>query len=260
MDEYLRAILNKKTSNYNSIAVEKVKDFFYPAISDWARIWLNDYFVAGSVAKGVSIKGRSDFDFFVSVKCSCDDSLSDIYYSLFNRLTDYGREKGFTVRKQNVSLGIKGLRYNGVPIDVDIVPAKQQNINSNYHSLYKSKQNSWTQTNVKMHIDLVKNSGRREFIKLVKIWRECHHLEFPSINLELSVLDALNRYPHDISLESGLGVIMRYFSDSFIHLKQVDPCNTNNIVSDDMTYNEKLLIKEKATQAILANTWSDVIW
>lgn len=102
------------------------------------------------------------------------------------------------VRKQNVSLGIKGLRYNSVPIDVDIVPAKQQNINSNHHSLYKSKQNSWTQTNVKMHIDLVKNSGRREFIKLVKIWRECHHLEFPSINLELSVLDALNRYPHDI--------------------------------------------------------------
>lgn len=53
---------------------------------------------------------------------------------------------------------------------------------------------------------------------------------------------------------------MRYFSDSFIHSRQIDPCNTNNIVSDDMTYNEKLLIKEKASQAIFAKTWSDVVW
>ena len=169
MDDYLRLILNKKSSNYDNVAIKAVQDFFYPIIIEWSNNYLNDYFVAGSIAKGVSIKGRSDFDFFVSVKSSCNNSLSEIYNTLFNALSNYSSIKGFTVRRQNVSLGIKGLAYKNIPIDVDIVPAKQHNINSNYHSLYKSKQDSWTQTNVRKHIDLIRNSGRRDFIKLIKI-------------------------------------------------------------------------------------------
>ena len=259
MDEYLRLILNKKSSNYDAVAIEAVKKFFYPIVIEWSNGYLNDYFVAGSIAKGVSIKGRSDFDFFVSVKSSCNNSLSEIYNTLFNTLSHYSSIKGFTVRKQNVSLGIKGLLYNYIPIDVDIVPAKQHAINSNYHSLYKSKQDSWIQTNVKGHIDLSKNSGRRDFIKLIKIWRECHKLEFPSINLELSVLEALKGYSYYISLERGFNIIMEYFVDSFVYSKIVDPYNTNNIVSNDMTDNDKLLVKEKAKQTF-STMWRNIIW
>lgn len=260
MDTYFENILQRKSSNYSLNDAYNVKSFFEPAIREWSNGLLNEFFVAGSVAKGVSIKGKSDFDYFVSINCSCTDPLAFLYNSLCNALTDFGKKKGFTVRRQNVSLGIKGLVYYNNAIDIDIVPAKQQAINSDYHSLYKSKQNTWTQTNVKSHIDYIKNSHRQNFIKLIKIWRECHNLELPSMNLELAVLEALRGYFYDIPLERGFGLIMEYFRDSFVSSRLVDPCNANNVVSEDMTFQEKSLIKQKAQQAIQASNWSNVIW
>ncbi len=257
---YLQDVLNYKSSNYSYQAAIDVKKFFEPTISYWANGLLNDFFLAGSAAKGVAIKGKSDFDFFVSIHYSCTNTLDVLYNSLFKELSSLGNRKGFSVRKQNVSLGIKGLRYNNTPIDVDIVPAKQQTLNSNFHSLYKSKQNTWTQTNVKAHIDYIRKSGRQNFIKLIKIWRECHRLEIPSMNLELSVLEALHGYPHDISLDRGFFRIMSYYKDSFVSARMIDPCNTNNIISDDMTYIEKNQVKQMAENAFSASDWSDIIW
>ena len=105
---YLQTVLNNKTNIYDVIMANKVLDFFQPVISQWAGSYLNDFFVAGSSAKGVSIKGKSDIDLFISVKSFCPDSLDSIYFSLYKKLTILGRQQGFSVNQQNVSLGIKG--------------------------------------------------------------------------------------------------------------------------------------------------------
>ena len=59
---YLQTVLNNKTNIYDVIMANKVLDFFQPVISQWAGSYLNDFFVAGSSAKGVSIKGKSDIE------------------------------------------------------------------------------------------------------------------------------------------------------------------------------------------------------
>ena len=93
---------------------------------------------------------------------------------------------GFSVRRQNVSIGID---YNSDQID--LVPARRQSQYGNDHSLYVSKKNSWIKTNIDTHISQVSNSNRLNEIKLVKIWRNANNLDFPSFYLELVVIDAL---------------------------------------------------------------------
>ncbi|MBP3686775.1 MAG: nucleotidyltransferase [Alphaproteobacteria bacterium] len=238
----------------------KVLDFFQPVISQWAGSYLNDFFVAGSSAKGVSIKGKSDVDLFISIKSSCTNSLSDIYFLLFNRLVAVGKQKGFSPCQQNVSIGIKGLTYGNRQLDIDIVPARQQEVNSNFHSLYKSKQNTWTQTNVKGHINLIRNSGRQDFIRLIKIWRECHQLDFPSMNIELSVLKALHGCSLSLELDVGFRLIMNYLSNTFFTDNLVDPFNSANIVSNDMTNSEKQKVVIQAKEFFTASDWRQIIW
>ena len=87
-------------------------------------------------------------------------------------------------RKQNVSIGIK---INDLKID--ITPGIKQSKNTNYYSIYKSKSDSWTQTNIALHNQQISESGRTSEIKLLKIWRELHNLEFPSCILNLSLVN-----------------------------------------------------------------------
>lgn len=257
---YLQTILNNKTNIYDIAIATKVMNFFQPVVYQWAGGYLNDFFIAGSSAKGVAIKGKSDVDLFISVKSFCPDSLDSIYFSLYKMLTILGRQKGFSVRQQNVSLGIKGLTDGYRQLDIDIVPARQQAPNSNIHSLYKSKQNTWTQTNVKGQINLIRNSGRQDFIKLIKIWRDCHQLDFPSMNIELSVLKALQGNSLSLELDAGFRLVMNYLSNSFLTDNLVDPFNSANIVSNDMTQNEKQRIVMQAQKFFVASDWGQVIW
>lgn len=257
---YLQTVLNNKTNTYDIFIANKVLDFFRPIISQWAGDCLNEFFVAGSSVKGVAIKGKSDVDLFISIKSSCTNSLSDIYFFLFNRLALVGRQQGFSPRQQNVSIGIKGLTYENRQLDIDLVPARQQEANSNFHSLYKSKQNTWTQTNVKGHINLIRNSGRQNFIRLIKIWRECHQLDFPSMNIELSVLKALHGCSLSLGLDAGFRLIMDYLSNAFFSDNLIDPFNSANIVSNDMANSEKQKVVIQAKEFFTASDWRQIIW
>jgi predicted nucleotidyltransferase len=120
-------------------------------IKEWAGSCLYDVYLSGSRSKGTAISLSSDFDLFVSLKADTENTLREIYDSLHNYLIYYG----LTTRRQNVSIGI---HFKGHQID--IVPAKKRPGNTNYHSLYISKQDTWTQTNVVEHANIVKSSGR----------------------------------------------------------------------------------------------------
>jgi tRNA nucleotidyltransferase (CCA-adding enzyme) len=110
------------------------------------QAWANGCFVAildtGSRAKGTAIHLSSDVDYFVSLTSGCNGTLSEIYNLLCAKLETHYRP----IRKQNVSVRIK-LR----DLEVDITAGKRQDGYQNYHSIYKSKTNTWTQTNVTQH-------------------------------------------------------------------------------------------------------------
>ena len=63
-------------------------------------------------------------------------------------------EKGYSPRRQNVSINI---RVNGY--SVDLVPAKRQGAYGDDHSLYRRKADTWTKTNVTMHVNSCQASG-----------------------------------------------------------------------------------------------------
>lgn len=251
-DDYIKKIITKYrvANEIDSLTQIFVINPLIDEIKLWAGDCLNEIQISGSRAKGTAINISSDLDLFISLKSTTDNTLKEIYDSLFN----YINSKGINCRKQNVSIGIN---YRGHSID--LVPGKKHAGNTNDHSLYKSKKNTWTQTNINKHIIQVKNSGRLEEITLLKIWRKLHNLDFPSIYLELTVIEALaHKYKNQPAI--NFLAVLDYLRDTFINKTVIDPANTNNVISDDLYKYEKELIAKEAKKSRNQQYWKDIIW
>lgn len=251
-DEYVRRIIAKyKVPNeVDALTQCFVVNPLINMIKEWAGDCLNDIQISGSRAKGTAINISSDLDLFVSLKSSTNNTLKEIYDSLFS----YISSKGINCRKQNVSIGIN---YGGHSID--LVPGKKHVGNTNDHSLYRNKKNTWTQTNIQKHISIVKNSGRLEEIILLKIWRKLHNLDFPSIYLELVTIEAL-RYKNKNQPAANFLSTLDYLKDNFVDKIIKDPANTNNVISDDLYKYEKEDIAKKAKESRNEEYWEKIIW
>lgn len=249
-DQYLRNILaREKVDTSQSSPVLGVQRTVRPIIEGWAGKHLVGMSPSGSFAKGTPNKSGTDIDLFVSLSSSVTTTLKEIYNSLFTRL----QSNGYTPSKQNVSINISVNGYS-----VDIVPAKRQDTHSNDHSLYRLKADTWTKTNVNKHINLIANSGRLEEIRIIKLWRGQKAIDFPSFYLELTVLAALSGKQTG-NISSNVWSVFEYLENNFASARVVDPANTNNIISDDLTASEKALIKAAARIARAAKYWSEIV-
>ncbi|MBU6500342.1 MAG: nucleotidyltransferase [Patescibacteria group bacterium] len=228
------------------------------ALTKEARAWgghhISNIGLSGSYAKGTAISGQSDVDLFISLHHNViqgNVTLKDVYESLYNYLKKYGAQK------QNVSLHIKHGN-----VEIDLVPAVRQNVLSSDHSLWSNRKQTWLKTNVLTHINTIKSSGRNKEIRATKIWRKLHGLDFPSLYLELSVIEALsNQYIFSFpSPADNFLKVLDYFQGSFLTAKVVDPANTNNAISDDLTFQEKQSIARQAKISRSQPNWSGIIW
>lgn len=246
-DDYVFNVIKKYYLSPISLTdsrIKKMTDF----LENWAGIYLNKLKLSGSTAKDTLIKGNTDIDIFISLKSSNPNTLKALYNDLHNNLN-----QELQIRKQNVSIGVV---WNNLKFD--LIPAKQHNTNSNYHSLYVRKGDTWTQANIDLHINKVVNSGRLNEIRATKIWRENHNLEFPSFYLELIVIEALkNRYKNQLA--TNFWTVLEYLRDCFTTLRVVDPSNTNNIISDSLTTTEKNRIAQQAKDSLNQQYWKDII-
>jgi len=130
------------------------------------------------------VRGISDVDIFISLKADTTNTLKEVYDSLFS----LAQRNGWYPRRQNVSVGVT------ITVLVAIsCRGKVQAGYQNYHSLYLRKRDSWTQTNVDLHVKTVRNSERLRRIRAVKVWRMLHGLDFPSLYLELFTIRSLFR-------------------------------------------------------------------
>src|SRR5262249_7638212 len=147
---------------------------------------------------------------------------------------------GYTTRLQNISIRV------ALPgINVDLVPAVKRPGNTNDHSVFKRKVNSWRQTNIDTHINAVRNSGRTFDIKAVKIWRNLHGLDISSFYLELVVLETLKGRALYNPAQNFMHVLD--FLGSQLAVRNIlDPANTANLVSDELNASEKQAIARQA--------------
>ena len=207
---------------------------------------------SGSFAKGTSIKGGTDLDLFISLKPKSGKSLKKI----FEGLHQYAHQEGLNPRRQNVSIGVE---VNG--IKADLVPARKHAGKSD-HSLYLSRRQGWTKTNVDRHITLVRTSGKSATIRAAKIWRSNRGLHFPSFYLELAVLRALRgREPQGTADE--LKRVLEFLAADLPLAEFVDPANSANIISSDLSPDEKQEIARQATASLVRvrnSQWERVVW
>lgn len=249
-DEYLRRILEReRTDTSPSSPVLGMRQRIAPVIQGWAGNQLLGLNPSGSFAKGTANRSGTDIDLFISLSSSVTLTLREIYNSLATTLA----QNGYHPRQQNVSIGITVSGY-----DVDLVPAKRHDRFSDDHSLYRRRADTWTKTNVTKHISLIAGSGRTEEIRAVKLWRKQKGFDFLSFYLELTVPDAL-RGKQMGDLSNNVWAVFEYLRDRFPNARVVDPVNTNNVISDDLTDAEKHRVAAFAAAALAAKDWSEIV-
>jgi len=247
-DDYVRSVLAKYAVNVGG--AESAGNVLYPIVQRWAGNALVRAEFSGSLAKGTAVTLSADADIFISLSSSTPDTLENIYNTLCHAVAS----AGYPVKRQNVSVGTS---VNGFKID--LVPGRRQSAYGNDHSLWKDRSKTWTKTNIQTHIGLVSKSWRLEEIRAVKIWRNLHGLEFPSIYLELVVIEAL-RNARVGNVASNLSLVLEYLRDSLERVRFIDPANTNNIISDDLSLVQKQTIGRQAGISRQMPNYKQVIW
>jgi predicted nucleotidyltransferase len=218
-----------------------------PIIAQWAGNKLVGVFPSGSYAKGTANKSGTDIDIFISLSSETTETLKEIYEKLFNRANDLG----YGPKRQNVSINVK---VNG--LDIDLVPGRRQDTTTTYHSLYRRKADTWIQTNVQQHIAYVLQGNRLRETRILKLWRNQQKLDLPSFYLEMVVIEALRGSQGTLS--QNVVKALTYLRDTFMTARFVDPANTNNVISDDLTIIERSAIASRASMA-LTKSWGDVV-
>lgn len=249
-DQYVDTVLARYAVSRGATSLaEQLGTTVAAPIRTWAGQQLNELRYSGSYAKETGVHGTSDVDVFVSLKSGTTSTLKEIYDSLFS----LAHASGWSPRRQNVSVGVTVNGTRG-----DLVPGKVQAGQQNYHSLYLRKRDSWTQTNVALHVDTVINSGRQKEIRAIKIWRMLHSLDFPSLYLELFTIHSLSGRSQS-TLGDNVLHALRTIGTSLASTRVMDPANTNNIISDDLTQAEKERIASLAARSAGQRYWEDII-
>jgi hypothetical protein len=276
--EYLLRVL--EAYEIGPEAVLAARDLF-PVLQEWAGPNLVDICLSGSYAKKTATSLGTDVDVFLSLNDIRGQSIKDIFWGLFHWLA----HRGLRPQAQNVSLR---LERRGIAIDV--VPGRLRPSGSHAesrlskdvqsrtglpeslwppegdHTLYWRKKDNWIQTNVAEHIRLIKGSGRAQEIRALKVWRERQRLNFSSFYLELTVIESLRsqrstRLGADgLGLEGNLRRVLRYLADDFARALVVDPCNPNNVISDDYGAEEKRVIAAAARTALGMRRLEQIVW
>jgi hypothetical protein len=249
-DIYLQNILTREAVDTGIFSpIRGVLGVMQPIIVGWAGNKLLGVTPSGSFAKGTANLTGTDIDLFISLSEETTETLKELYGLLFNKMT----AMGYTPRRQNVSINVTVNGYR-----VDLVPAKRQNMWSTDHSLYRRKADTWTKTNVATHINHVGSSNYRGEMRIMKLWRDQKGLDLPSFYLELTVMNALAGQ-FSGTLSTNVWKVFEYLRDSFVNARVVDPANTNNVISDDLTLAERGRIKAAASTAITATNWNQII-
>ncbi len=249
-DAYLNGILMREAvDTTHTSPVRRVMQTLSPVLVNWGGRYLWSVTPSGSFAKGTANRSGTDIDLFLSLIPETPETLRQVHDTLSVALT----RAGYTPRQQDVSLG---LRVDG--LDVDLVPAKQQSATSQDHSLYRRKADSWTKTNVDKHIAHVNFYRRQQETRILKLWRIQNGLAFPSFYLELAVIEALKNC-NESNLSTRVWISLKYLAEDFIATRFIDPANTNNIISDDLTVAEKSAIKNAAIRSTQAKVWGEIV-
>jgi hypothetical protein len=247
-EQYVASIVEKyrvevDTGSPAHCAADKI----LPLLKKWGKEYLLGLTLSGAYAKNTAVSLASHVDVLIALAPIPGMEMKNIFWNLFEYLT----EQNLRARTREVSIQVEQKDFR-----IDLIPACREH---GRNVLFNKKTGSSVSTDVAQHVHLVANSGRQQEICAIKIWRERNGLYFPSFCLELAVLRALE---HELfgHLADDLVAVMRFLSGRFEKAVLRDPANEENVVSADLTADERGAIAEAARQALDEENWEKMLW
>jgi hypothetical protein len=209
---------------------------------------------SGSFAKHTAINKKFDLDLctpFLRDSFITLEEMADELFKFFDEeYIDNDLQK--PIRKQRVSIGLD-FKINDHIIGMDVVPGREIN-QSEYQDtndlnlFVRAKDGvpkTETKTNIKKHINEI--SGRnseRDIIRLIKVWKYYNGKNLKSFLIELIVIrafdDNINEIPNGLWEKTEF--VLNFIKNNIETIKITDPANSNNIVSNTLSKEEKKAI------------------
>lgn len=180
--------------------------------------------MAGSAAKGTMVRADFDLDvvsYFDNDDNGAGDTLKDIYQSVQDAL-----EEAFVVEPKRSALKLVSRKDGGeLPFPVDVVPGRFMNDERQGVFLFQAEgEKNRLQTNLRKHVDHIKNSGHADVIRLAKLWKLRCALDVKTFALELLVIEALRDFDKS-TLEARIIRVWEALRDEVDDLSIEDPAN-----------------------------------
>jgi hypothetical protein len=249
-EQYAAAIVEKyRVSADTGSPAHRAADELIPALKQWGKQSLLGITLSGAYAKNTAITLSSHVDVLIALSPIPGMEMKSVFWSLFEFLTD--RDLRPRTRNVSIQLESKGLT-------VDLIPAygKQKGAGN---VLFNKRSGEPVRTDVAQHVHLIANSGRQQEMCALKIWRERHSLDFPSLYLELTVLRALEGERFG-QLADNVLAVLRYLTTRFQKAEIRDPASRDNVVSNDLSGEARQAIVKAARKAMYDENWKKIIW
>lgn len=207
------------------------------------------FYYGGSYGKDTIIRASYDLDLVTYWPHDCGYALADIFNAVGAELRKHWKY----VQQKNVAWTLPS--EGGFHLDV--VPGRAMDSTFKYANLYRSTAGSSLQTSIKVHIDAVRKSGRRELIRLLKLWKVRRNVPVKSFVLEILGVEGA-KGTSMVDVEPQIAAALMHIRDRIQTANIVDPANSNNNLGDTMTAQERLATRNAAAAAIVARTWNEV--
>jgi uncharacterized protein YnzC (UPF0291/DUF896 family) len=208
------------------------------------------FYYAGSYGKKTMIADSFDLDLVAYWPSECPYTLKDIFEAVGAAL----QQKWKSASPKTVAWTIS---FQG-GFHIDVVPGRALDKAYKEANLYRSDKDCPMKTSIKVHIDTVRDSGRRDAIRLMKLWKTRNGVPWKkSLALELMTIEAL-KGTSTTDLEQQLLKVFAHVRDTIERVRIVDPANSNNVVSEELSKSDRQAIKAAAIAAIAARMWSEV--
>jgi hypothetical protein len=208
------------------------------------------FYYAGSYGKKTMISDSFDLDVVAYWPVDCAYPLKDIFEAVGAAL----QQKWKSASPKTVAWTIS---FQG-GFHIDVVPGRALDKAYKEANLYRRDKDSSMKTSIKVHIDTVRSSGRQDAIRLMKLWRSRNSVPWKgSLALELMTIEAL-RGASTTDLEQQLLKVLGHVRDAIGRVRIVDPANSNNVISEELSEWDRGAIQTAAQAAIAARLWNDV--
>ncbi|MBD2122163.1 nucleotidyltransferase [Trichocoleus sp. FACHB-262] len=247
--EYLQSLLSQQSLNEQELEVlRNLRDQIEAVLAELEG--RPRFYYGGSYGKKTIISERYDLDIVIYWPQNTNYTVESIYRAVGKQL----KKEWDVVKPKTVSWEIP---FEG-GFHIDVVPGRALAADYREANLYRTDTGTTLKTSLKTHIDTVRNSGRRDAIRLLKLWRERNQVPFKkSFLLEMMTIEgSKGRFYTD--LEGQFLSSLTYIKDHIETVQVKDPANSNNSLSDDIPGRDKQLIKRAAQDALNAKYWSQI--